>query len=147
MSFLIWIGIVVTCFVLGVYLFDKRNSEGLGSYLIIVSSFLFAITCILTPFSYMDHVSDLGVIRGQDYVTQVHKDRLDRLDERLDTFQFPKGSPLMNGDSPVAAIVAAISDAEGDIATAEEKKARALVSLEQRKAGPFSFIVTFVGEE
>jgi hypothetical protein len=96
--------------------------------------------------SSMNHANDLGTLRAQKEMVAVYQERVASLDGRLKAFDFPRGS-LLNADSPVATIVASLSEAEKELATVNAERAKAIRSIAQRKAGVFSVIVDWMGEE
>lgn len=104
--------------------------------------------CVLTSsVSYLIHVEDLGIVRGQQEIINVYEKRVKSLEERLDKFHYPANSTIsLNADTPVAAIVTALSEAEESLARARHTKAGAVVDITKRKIGPWSFIVDYVGE-
>lgn len=91
------------------------------------------------------HASDLSRIFAQDEVIKVQVEQIESLTTRLDKFNYPR-SALLNADTPVAAIVTAINDAEKRLAYAKTEKAEAIRSIEQRRYGPFSGVIQFVGD-
>ena len=131
----------------GAFLFTKGMRE-LGPFCIgsgvILSIVLFGTSIC----SYMNHVKDLGIIRGQEAVIKVHKERIERLDQRLAKFTFPKNSVVsLNADSPVSSIVKSLTEAEESVAMAEQVRAKSVVNIAQRKVGPFSVFVERMGEK
>jgi len=109
---------------------------------------LFLCVCILnTPIlmTWTGHAKDLGTIDAQHEIITIYQERVDRLNQLLNEFQYPAGS-LLNADSPVAAIVKSLSEAENKLAEAKEEKARAIRSIEQRRHGAMSGVITLVGD-
>lgn len=93
---------------------DAVLGTSLGAF--IVAAIIGAV--FLVPV-WWTHSYDLGTIRGQHHVISVQQERIQRLTDRLDKFQYPRGSAILNADSPVAAIVQSLSKAEDDLAKAE----------------------------
>lgn len=119
---------------------DMRFLWGIFSYpaLGFLSLILFSIWAI--------HAYDVAAVRAQGPLIQVELNRIERLTNRLNSFDYPEGA-LMNADSPVSSIVESLSDAENSLASAERVRARSLRSIEERKIGPMSGIVTLVGDK
>jgi hypothetical protein len=91
--------------------------------------------------SYMFHARDVGVIAEQDRVVKVYEENIKILNDSLSNLQ-PKGVALVNQDTPVASLVDAITDSTLKLAAAKQEKAEAYVSIAQRKASPFWFVVS-----
>jgi len=100
--------------------------------------------------SYFKHADNLGTLRAQKYVIAVYEKRIEELNVVLSKM-IPKGRSkngiLLNQDSPVRSIVDNISLANADLAKARREEAQAKITIAQRKAGPFAFIVKWCGEE
>lgn len=138
----------VVLFAMGVWLIEKTSLEGIGVFSVAFGAIGLAFAFVSTPFSYVAHANDLGTIRGQAAVIKVYSDRINRLEERLGTFKYVEKPQIsLDADSPVASIVKAISEAEMELAGAERVKAESQVDIEKRKAGPWSFIVSWKGEK
>lgn len=139
--------LVASAFAAAIFSKDDEEQPTLifgGVFVFIIAGLMFGVP---TTFVWTGHANDISIIRAQEPVIQVQRDRIERLSGRLDAFQYPDGSALLNADSPVAAIVKSLSDAEDALAKAESERALALRSIEARKAGPMSGVVTIIGEK
>jgi hypothetical protein len=122
----------------------KERDEETVYFMIILSvvSLIF-----LTPviFSWDVHADDLGTIAAQDHVISVFEQRRTALTATIKTFKYPEGS-LLNADSPVKAIVDQLAEVEKALGDARNAKAKAMVNIEQRRVGPMSAIIDWVGD-
>lgn len=97
--------------------------------------------------SWSNQASDLGTIYAQDEVIKVYKERIIRLEGMLNTFNYPtKPNISLDADTPWASIISSLSVAETQLVEAEQAKAEAIVSIEKRRHGPFSGVISFVGD-
>lgn len=147
MIFWILIGMLVVIPLAAAMVVTKATgnvAEGIGAFLMAT---LMAKLFLGVPIfvSWGDHARDLGTIYAQQEVIAVYQDRVDRLNASLKAFDYPKGS-LLNADTPVASIVASLTEAESQLAKAEHDRAAAIRSVEQRRRGPMSGVVTLVGD-
>ena len=128
----------------------SNDKDGAPTFMIIAG----IIILLLTGFGYVrsifNHANNLGVLREQDQVIHVHEQRVKELNDALNQM-VPAGkqnNPIsLNADSPIKAITDAIAKAQTDLAEARATKAQAMVSIAQRKAGPFKGIVEKYGEK
>lgn len=111
--------------------------------------FVVLVVFTISPIgSYFKHVRDLGTVRAQHHVITIQEDRIKRLNTMLSDLSLPKGSvALLNNDSPIKAIVTQLSNAEQELSEAKIVKAEAMINIEQRSIGVFSFIVDNKGAE
>jgi hypothetical protein len=91
--------------------------------------------------------TDIADYTAQSKIISVYEERITSLTKRLAEFTYPSDSPvLFNHDSPVAAIVTSISEAEKGLLSARKIEARAYKRLIARRLGPWSgvnFILPF----
>ena len=93
------------------------------------------------------HASDISKVVAQEHRIEVQQERIDSLSERLNTFDYPeKPMVSLDADTPWASIVQSLTDAENNLAEAKDEGAIAIRSIEARKRGPMSGVVTFVGD-
>lgn len=95
--------------------------------------------------TWQNHANDIAKIQSQDEIIRVQKDRADRLNDRLSSFDYPSGA-LLSADTPVGSIVSELSSAEAALARAEAERATAIRSVEARRIGPFSGVIEFAGD-
>ncbi len=121
--------------------------EGLASALQVFAfgalvSFFTAFPCLMT---WSEHAGDLAVIKAQSGVIAVYQERVNSLEGRLNSADYPSGS-LVNADTPIAAIVMSLTDAESELARAKAKEAQAKVNIERTRAGPMSGVIAWAGD-
>jgi len=98
--------------------------------------------------STMNHIDNLGKVRAQEQIIVEYETRIDRLESRLDQFNFPEKSTVsLDSDSPWASIIKSLDNAESQLTEARVERAQAQRTIESRKAGPFWFVVWFYGDE
>jgi hypothetical protein len=100
---------------------------------------------IPTVATWSSHADDLGTIAAQQEVIVVYERQRDDLNKTMAGFNYPSGA-LMNADSPVRSIVEQLASVEGLLAEARSDGAKAIKSIEQRRHGPFSGVITIVGD-
>ena len=107
------------------------------------------IPLIVIGFTWSSHAEDLAKVRQSHLLIEVQEERIESLENRLNSFDFPSGSQLLslNADTPVGSIVQALSQAEDKLAEVKSERAQASVNIEARGAGPMSGIVTLMGRE
>lgn len=129
------------------FLFGASNRRSESAITIGTFSLSCLLALIIASFvSSLTHSRDIGTVRAQANIITVYQDRVERLENRLSSFSYPRGS-LLNADSPVASIVTSLSEAEKELVAADAERAKAVRSIAQRKASVFSFIVDWMGEE
>lgn len=103
---------------------------------------------IIVTTVWTSHAKDLGTIYAQHEVISVYQERVNRLTERLDGFDYPRqdAALLLNADSPVRSIVESLTEAEAQLAEAESYRAEAIRSIERRRRGPMSGVISLVGD-
>ncbi len=114
-------------------------------FIAMLGCFVAIAPCLASIGPWWAQAEDLSRIFAQDEVIKVQVERIESLTTRLNKFNYPR-SALLNADTPVAAIVTAINDAEKRLAYAKTEKAEAIRSIEQRRYGPFSGAIHFVGD-
>jgi len=127
--------------ILGVMKSFHRYDEGGGLFMI----FLGIAFSIIPIASWINHSSDLSNIKNQHLNIKEYQLRVDSLQERLNTFDYPVGA-LMNADTPVAAIVNSLSHAESKLLEAKESMINSIKDVDARKLGPMSGVINFVGD-
>lgn len=111
----------------------------------VFGAFVSFITSIPGLVTWSEHAGDLAVIKAQSGVVAVYQERVDALEERLNGVDYPSGS-LVNADTPIAAIVMSLTDAEKELARAKAKEAQAKVNIEHTRAGPMSGVIAWAGD-
>lgn len=101
-------------------------------------------TAIPVAATWVNHASDLSVVSSYSAVISVYEERTERLADMLAQVT-PTGGALMNADTPVASIVASLTEAEEQLAGAKADQANAIVRIEARRRGPMSGVIGFVG--
>lgn len=135
---LLFIGTVTLA--LGVAL-DESKAGGFG-----FTTLILGVAATAPSFGVWDaHAKDLAAIHSQHEVIAVYEERVDTLEKRLDNFKYPQGV-LLNADTPVAAIVMSLSEAEDELATAKHTRAAAIRSIEARRVGPMSGVIWWAGD-
>lgn len=137
-------GVIIASVLLAMWCAFSREPDGVAG-----SFGLGAVVCVfpamLIAFTWTDHAKNLAIISSQEPVVSVYQERVDALTKRLSDFEYPK-SALVNADTPVAAIVASLSEAEGKLASAKAERALAMRSVEATRAGPMSGVIWFAGD-
>ena len=140
-----YLALLVLAIIFFVAAITVKHIECVATLMVVVP-----ILAILPVVSYYNHAENIGTLRAQDKVVQVYSDRVVELTSALNTV-LPAGNRdsnvLLNADSPIKGLVEATTTAVSEKATAAVKKAQAEVSIAQRKAGPFWFIVSMCGEK
>lgn len=98
-----------------------------------------------TMIVWAEHAEDLGTISAQQEIIVVYEKQRDDLSKTMAGFNYPSGA-LMNADSPVRSIVEQLASVEGLLAQARQEKAEAIKSIEQRRYGPLSGVITVMGD-
>uniref|UniRef100_A0A6H2A0K8 LemA family protein n=1 Tax=viral metagenome TaxID=1070528 RepID=A0A6H2A0K8_9ZZZZ len=142
------IAIAITVFVIWLVI---KDPEGEDVVFAIVASLAVLFMLLTAPIaSYLKHADNLGTLRAQKYVIAVYEKRIEELNVVLSKM-IPEGrsknAVLLNQDSPVKSIVDNISIANADLAKARAEEAKAKITIAQRKAGPFAFVVKWCGED
>ena len=150
MLYLIVLAIAVAITVFMIWLVMVK-SDGEEFVFAIVASLAVLFILLVAPIpSYLKHADNLGTLRAQKYVIAVYEKRIEELNVVLSKM-IPEGRSknaiLLNQDSPVKSIVDNISIANADLAKARAEEAKAKITIAQRKAGPFAFVVKWCGED
>ena len=139
---LIVIGILTLILIIGIV---SKSEEAVATGLVGLVLPLF-----ITSISYVEHYHDLGNIRAGYNMVEVYKERKVELTEMI-TLLSPTAKQdnpiLVNHDTPQASLFAELSRVSKDVAYAKRKIAESKISVAQRKAGMFSFIVSWMGEK
>jgi len=135
------LGIISIILAVGVLLFFI-----LGEFECGMSSIFIFLACMfpvsVTWNNYASHVSN---INNQHLVIEQYQERIESLNTRLQNFDYPK-SALMNADTPVAAIVNSLSDAEERLLEAKTSRINSIKKAEATRLGPMSGVINFVGD-
>ena len=134
---MIWIIIFSILFViLGFAIYF--NAEDIGVFatgVLMTFGFIFIVGLF---FSTMNHASDLESIQYHTERIEIQTERVNRLEQTLESFSYPEGA-LLNKDSPVASIVNQISDAELAISEAKEQVVETERDIRARHRWAFGF--------
>lgn len=126
----------------------KYPEPGFAALSGLMIGIIFCIPSAITVLSaWTSHASDISKVVAQEHRIEVQQERIDSLSERLNTFDYPeKPMVSLDADTPWASIVESLTDAENQLARAKDERAIAIRSIEARKRGPMSGVVTFVGD-
>lgn len=94
---------------------------------------------------WSSHARDLSIIDNQNLVVANYELRIESLNNKLSKFNYQSPS-LLNADTPVASIVATISEAETELMRAKTERANAIKNVEARRLGPLSGVISFAGD-
>lgn len=133
------------------YYFESRSRCPDTGFSCFMSAWMAGLVTLFlsgTVFStWNSHASDISKVIAQEHRIEVQQERIDSLSERLNTFDYPeKPMVSLDADTPWASIVQSLTDAENKLAEAKDERAIAIRSIEARKRGPMSGVVTFVGD-
>ena len=123
--------------------FETRMSLSVGT--LIIGAIIGVVPAVMSVGVWSIHAGDLSLVLAQDQVIRVQEERIDTLTKRLQAFTYPKGA-MLNADTPIASMVAAINNAESELAGAKTERAKAIRSIEKRRRSPFSGVIDFVGD-
>lgn len=119
-------------------------SLGMGA---ILGCFISFITSMFVLGTWFEHASDVSKVVAQEHRIEVQQERIESLTQRLDQFDYPEKPGIsLDSDTPWASIVESLTDAENQLAKAKDERAIAIRSIEARKRGPMSGVVSFVGD-
>ena len=105
----------------------------------------FASAVVVKP--WISHANDLSAVTHQHHSISVHSDRIDSLESRLNSAQYPdKPMVSLDQDSPWATMMRELSQAETKLAESKDERARAIRSIEARRNGPMSGVILLVGD-
>ena len=143
---LIYVLVVTVVFTIALFLSGDAD-DFVGA--VLGGCVMLAIPLIVIGFTWNNHAGDLAKIRQSHLLIEVQEERIESLENRLNSFDFPNGNQLLslNADTPVGSIVQALSQAEDKLAEVKSERAQASVNIEARSAGPMSGIVTLMGRE
>lgn len=123
----------------------RDRCEEAGSVFAWLGTITLVLGLLFDGSEWSDQARDLGTIKAQDEVIAVYEQQVLSLTQELQGFHYTPGS-LLNADSPVAAVVKSLTDVQGQLTDSKVRKAQAIVSIEQRRNGPFSQVIKFVGD-
>jgi hypothetical protein len=113
-------------------------------------SVMLSASVLFTFSSFMNHADNLGTVRAYAGVIEANEKRVVELrgvlNEKFDVTK-TDASLLLNADSPARAVVDSLAEATKDLAGSRKFLAATRVEIEQRKAGPFWFVVSLYGEK
>lgn len=127
---------------------DRREEASNLFFASAIAAFVLLVVCFVgVGGNWVRHASDLATIQHQQQRITVYEDRVERLQASLNAAALP-AKPMMSldADSPWATMYAALNEAESELATAHDARARAIISVETRRNGPMSGIITLVGD-
>jgi hypothetical protein len=97
--------------------------------------------------AWSGHASDISRVVAQEHRIEVYQERIESIDARLSNAEFPRKPGIsVDADSPWASMIEALAQAESELAKAKDERAIAIRSIEARKRGPMSGVVSFVGD-
>lgn len=98
-------------------------------------------------YTWGEHVSDISKVVAQDARIEVYTNRIEALNQRLAQFPYPEKSDIsLDADTPWGSMVKSLTEAESELAFVLDERAVAIRSIEARKRGPMSGVVSFVGD-
>ena len=105
------------------------------------------VLCVLWMGEYTSYVSNIAIIKEQYRAINVQKERLSSLNKNLLVLSTSEiKTALLNGDTPVASLVASISDAEKQLAYEKTVLASAYKNNEATKLGLLNSVTWFFDE-
>lgn len=122
---------------------DKGSDGFFGAFLLsgVVGFFIG-----LTVLAYWEkHANNIATVHHQQPVIDALTERVEGITERLSNFDYPRAA-LVNRDTPVAAIVASLDNAESQLADAKLAQGEAIRALEATRLGPLSHVFWWVGD-
>ena len=91
-----------------------------------------------------NYAGQLSIVAEQNRVVAVYEQQRDELRKTMQQFNYPKGSAILNMDSPIAAIVVQLGNTENLLAKARATQAEAYKEIAAIKMGPVSSVVKYV---
>lgn len=133
---LLVVGLLVAACIVG-------NDEYLaGSFFAAVLLFIFGG---FTAATWQGHADNIATVHYQQPVIDTLTERVEGLTERLTNFDYPR-TALVNRDTPVASLVASLSQAEAELSAAKMAQGEAIRALEATRLGPMSGLFYWVGD-
>jgi len=120
---------------------DTRYSRESG---FVALAFAFLFTAVIFGIVH-NHAGDVAKVRHQHALIEVYQEQVDEMNERLAAID-PPASALLNADTPVSSMVAALSEWQGRLAQSKAQQAHAIIDIEARKLGLMSGVVTVFGD-
>lgn len=139
MIWLIIFSIIALCLFLSAY-FDNEGA-GFASAGLSVTVLIFFVVGFF--FTTLFHAKDLESIQYHEERVEIQLERLDRLRNTLQEFDYPEGA-LLNHDSPISSIVSQIAETEIDIAESKEAVVKTERDIRTRKRWAFAFATRLV---
>jgi hypothetical protein len=124
-----------------------RHRKDLDEFMWVFVGCLSALPSILSFCAWHSHASDISRVVAQEHRIEVYQERIESIDARLSNAEFPRKPGIsVDADSPWASMIEALAQAETELAKAKDERAIAIRSIEARKRGPMSGVVSFVGD-
>lgn len=111
----------------------------------VVSAFAAFVIGSLVLLTWKGHADNIATVHHQQPVIDALTERVEGITERLSNFDYPRAA-LVNRDTPVAAIVASLDNAESQLASAKLAQGEAIRALEATRIGPMSHVFWWVGD-
>ena len=94
-----------------------------------------------------DHANDLAIVSEQHHRIAVFEQRIESITNRLQQFDYPeKPGVSVDSDAPWSSMVMSLTQAETQLAEAKDERALAIRSIEARRHGALSGVITLVGD-
>lgn len=123
----------------------QKVEDGVNAGL--MSAFIGLAGSLIAAFCWSEHSDDVSKVVAQQHRIAVFEERIESLNKRLTEFNYPAKSEIsLDADSPWASMVNSLTEAETQLAQAKDERAVAIRSIEARKRGPMSGVVSFVGD-
>lgn len=146
LTYILLATILILVFVAGgVIVFGKFDAPDAAGVLLFCVGIPLLIVSIIFINTWSHHASDLGIVYAQDLLVEVHRERVADIKSTLHNIKIPP-SALLNADTPMAALVSALHESEKVLTLAASKKAQAIISIEKRRRGPYSGLITIFGD-
>lgn len=142
------IGVLLICGALFVIYVGFRSTTDDGA-VVILGFLLLTIFSLPLVISALNHAYDIGVLKTQHLVIDVYEQRVNELKQLIKTedgFIQQDNTLLANNDNPIGAVVQQLAEATRDLASVRVERVTAIKGIVRRKAGPFWFVVTIMGD-
>lgn len=144
---MIWIiGTLIGFFILGAVLACVGRNQDSGAALINFSLIGLVVMFVFTMVSVFKHADDIGTIKSQHLLVKEYQSSLDELSAQLKDISVEGSVLSLNHDTPYASLVAAKADMVNLMTVAKVDKAAAIRSVEKRRAGPFEYVISMMGD-
>ena len=140
---LFWILIILACFLCGLAIFGAYQSNDIETASMV---FLLGFLLSIPPAIIIAvHANQISKIQNQQILIQVYEQEIEALNIRLNEANYQQGA-LLNADSPVSSLIMTLSEWQAKSARAKAERAQAIISVEARRLGVMSGVITFVGD-